>query len=65
MELTIHGTRYECVQKAAERLVAEQLAAREILALCISRDSKEIGETKLISEEAASALKTANPKEFT
>jgi Cft2 family RNA processing exonuclease len=62
MELTIHGTRYECVQKAAERLVAEQLAAREILALCISRDSKEIGETKLISEEEASALKTANPK---
>jgi len=62
MELTVNDTRYESVQKAAERSVAEQLAAREILALCISRDSQEIGETKFISEEQANAFKAANPK---
>ncbi len=62
MELTIHGTRYENVQKAAERSVAEQLAAREILALCIARDSKEIGETKQLSEEDTAIFKRTNPK---
>jgi len=63
MILIIGGSQYQSnTQKAAERSVAEQLAAEELLAFCNSRDSSEIGDAIYVSEKDAEILKSANPK---
>lgn len=64
MNLNIDGVTHDSgIHRAAERSVAEQLAARELIAQCKSNDLEHIGdEVCLITENQCAALKIRNPK---